>query len=134
MRVVVLGAGFGGLEVTTRLSEVLGDDVDLVLIDRTDSFVFGFSKLEVMFGRAAVTDVRHAYSDLLKPGVHFVQATVQSIDPVAKRVETDAGHEEEVEELVRLAEARCIIGEAVSTPVVLNVQVDVRDATGVAVA
>jgi len=50
------------------------------------------------------------------------------------RVETDAGHEEEVEELVRLAEARCIIGEAVSTPVVLNVQVDVRDATGVAVA
>ena len=53
MRVVVLGAGFGGLELTTRLSEEFGSGVDVVLIDRTDDFVFGFSKLEVMFGRAA---------------------------------------------------------------------------------
>ena len=53
MRVVVLGAGFGGLELTTRLSEELGDDVDVVLIDQTDGFVFGFSKLDVMFGRTA---------------------------------------------------------------------------------
>ena len=52
MRVVVLGAGFGGLELTTRLSEEFGDDVDVVLIDQDDEFVFGFSKLEVMFGRA----------------------------------------------------------------------------------
>ena len=51
MRIVVLGAGFGGLELTTRLSDEFGDDVDVVLIDRTESFVFGFSKLEVMFGR-----------------------------------------------------------------------------------
>ena len=35
MRVVVLGAGFGGLELTTRLSEELGDDVDVVLIDQS---------------------------------------------------------------------------------------------------
>ena len=34
MRVVVLGAGFGGLELTTRLSDELGDDVDVVLIDQ----------------------------------------------------------------------------------------------------
>ncbi|MCI3948711.1 MAG: NAD(P)/FAD-dependent oxidoreductase, partial [Acidimicrobiales bacterium] len=36
MRVVVLGAGFGGLELTTRLSDELGDDADVVLVDRTD--------------------------------------------------------------------------------------------------
>ena len=35
--------------------------------------------------------VRHPYRDIVKPGVRFVQATVPSIDPVAKRVETDAG-------------------------------------------
>ena len=34
MRVLVLGAGFGGLELTTRLSEEFGDGVDIVLIDR----------------------------------------------------------------------------------------------------
>ena len=91
MRVVILGAGFGGLELTTRLSDEFGDDADIVLIDQSDGFVFGFSKLEVMFGRALPAAVHHPYRDLVKPGVRFVQATVQSIDPEAKRVETDAG-------------------------------------------
>jgi sulfide:quinone oxidoreductase len=91
MRVVVLGAGFGGLELTTRLSEEFGDDVDVVLIDRTEGFVFGFSKLEVMFGRAVPEGVFHAYRDLMKPGVRFVQADVTAIDPEARRVATSAG-------------------------------------------
>jgi sulfide:quinone oxidoreductase len=91
MRVLVLGAGFGGLELSTRLSEEFGAGVDVVLIDQSDAFVFGFSKLDVMFGRAVPAGVRHPYRDAVKPGVAFVQAVVQSIDPVAKRVETDAG-------------------------------------------
>ena len=91
MRIVVLGAGFGGLELTAELSEQFGDEVEVVLIDRSDSFVFGFSKLDVMFGRAPAESVRHPYAAIVKPGVRFVQATIESIDPVAKRVETDAG-------------------------------------------
>jgi sulfide:quinone oxidoreductase len=91
MRVVVLGAGFGGLELTTRLSEEFGDAADVVLIDRRDGFVFGFSKLDVMFGRTVPDAVHHSYRDFVKPGVQFVQATITAIDPVAKRVETDAG-------------------------------------------
>jgi sulfide:quinone oxidoreductase len=91
MRVLVLGAGFGGLELTTRLSEEFGDDADVVLIDQSDRFIFGFSKLDVMFGRASPSAVEHAYRDLVKPGVRFVQSTVRSIDPVTKRVDTDAG-------------------------------------------
>lgn len=47
-RVVVLGAGFGGLELTSRLSDDFGSEIDILLIDRPDDFVFGFSKLEVM--------------------------------------------------------------------------------------
>ena len=91
MRMVILGAGFGGLELTSRLSEELGDAVDVVLIDQSDGFVFGFSKLDVMFGRAPAESVRHRYADLVKPGVRLVQSTVRAIDPVAKVVETDAG-------------------------------------------
>lgn len=91
MRVLVLGAGFGGLELTTRLSDEFGDEIDVVLIDRTEGFVFGFSKLEVMFGRAVPSGVFHPYRDIVKPGVHFVQADIESIDPAAKHVETDAG-------------------------------------------
>lgn len=91
MRIVVLGAGFGGLELTAKLSEALGDDVEIVLIDKADGFIFGFSKLDVMFGRTLPERVVHPYRDLVKPGVRFVQATIESIDPDARRVETDAG-------------------------------------------
>lgn len=91
MRIVVLGAGFGGLELTTRLSEEFGDALDCVLIDKADGFVFGFSKLDVMFGRTLPAAVHHAYRDVVKPGVEFVQASVMSIDPARKHVETDAG-------------------------------------------
>ncbi len=91
VRVLVLGAGFGGLELTTRLSEELGGDVDVVLIDQADGFVFGFSKLDVMFGRTTAEAVRHPYRDLVRPGVRFVRTAIRGIDPAARRVETDAG-------------------------------------------
>lgn len=91
MRVILLGAGFGGLEIASTLSATLGDDVDVVLIDRSDGFMFGFSKLELMFGRATYDAVWHRYADIAKPGVQFVQAAITAIDPANKRVETDAG-------------------------------------------
>ena len=91
MRVVVLGAGFGGLELATRLSEAPDVDIEVVLIDKSDGFVFGFSKLDVMFGRVPEAHVVHRFADVVKPGVRVVQAEVTGIDPVAKRVATTAG-------------------------------------------
>lgn len=91
MRVLVLGAGFGGLELATSLSGKCGDNAEVILIDQSEGFVFGFSKLDVMFGRKSAAAVHHHYRDIVKPGVRFVQATVTTIDPDAKRIETDAG-------------------------------------------
>jgi sulfide:quinone oxidoreductase len=91
MRVLILGAGFGGLELSTQLSERFGDAADVVLIDRAEGFVFGYSKLDVMFGRTTADQVRHSYTDVVKPGVRFVRATITGIDPDAKIVTTDAG-------------------------------------------
>ena len=97
LRVVILGAGFGGLELATMLSEAVGDDAAVTLIDQNDAFVFGYSKLDVMFGRTTLDQVRLPYRDLVKPGVRFLQETVTSIDPEARRVTTDAGvHEADV--------------------------------------
>jgi sulfide:quinone oxidoreductase len=90
-RIVVLGAGFGGLELTTLLSEAFGEALDIVLLDKGDAFVFGFSKLDVMFGRRQPDEVRHPYRGVLKPGVRFFQTVVRSIDPEARRVVSDAG-------------------------------------------
>jgi sulfide:quinone oxidoreductase len=90
-RVVVLGAGFAGLELATMLSEALGDDADVALIDKSDAFVFGYSKLDVMFGRTTLDAVRLAYREIAKPGVRFLQETITEIDPEARRVTTDSG-------------------------------------------
>jgi sulfide:quinone oxidoreductase len=89
--VVVLGAGFGGLELATRLSETSADAVRVTLIDRNDSFFFGFSKLEVMLGRQSADEIRLFYRDFVKDGVEFRQETVTGVDPAARRVTTDAG-------------------------------------------
>jgi sulfide:quinone oxidoreductase len=91
VRILILGAGFGGLELATRLSDELGDRVEVVLIDRAEGFIFGFSKLDVMFGRAEPSAVFHPYADVVKPGVRFERTTVRSIDPVTRTVTTDAG-------------------------------------------
>jgi sulfide:quinone oxidoreductase len=90
-RVLILGAGFGGLELATRLSETASDVVDVTLLDRNDSFFFGFSKLEVMLGRQSADDVLLPYRDIARNGVEFRQQRVVGIDPVARRVETDVG-------------------------------------------
>lgn len=90
-RIVVLGAGFGGLELASTVSEALSDQVQITLIDKADAFVFGYSKLDVMFGRTSLDAAELPYSALAKPGVRFVKATVAAIDPEQRRVSTDAG-------------------------------------------
>lgn len=90
-RITILGAGFAGLELSTQLSEALGPKAAVTLIDHGDAFVFGYSKLDVMFGRTTLDAVRLPYSRFVKPGVRLLQETVRAIDPETRRVTTDAG-------------------------------------------
>ena len=90
-RILILGAGFGGLELSTRLSEALGDSAEVTLIDKGEGFVFGYSKLDIMFRGASAESVRLPYAEFVKPGVRLLRETVTAIDPAAKRVTTDAG-------------------------------------------
>jgi sulfide:quinone oxidoreductase len=96
-RVLVLGAGFGGLELATVLSEALDGRVEVTLIDKKDAFVFGYSKLGVMFGRTTPEAVRLPYADIARPGVRFLRETVIAIDPHMRTVSTDGGvHEADI--------------------------------------
>jgi sulfide:quinone oxidoreductase len=89
--VMILGAGFGGLELAARLSESLSDELRITLIDQQDAFVFGFSKLEILLGRRTLDAVRCPYRDISRPGVEFRQERVTSIDPRTRHVVTDGG-------------------------------------------
>jgi len=88
-QVVILGAGFGGLELSTLLSDRLADEVEVTLIDQNDAFTLGFSKLDILFGHQTRDEVRLPYQRLVKRGVEFRQETVLSIDPQSRRVGTD---------------------------------------------
>jgi sulfide:quinone oxidoreductase len=90
-RIVILGAGFGGLELSSRLATELTDDVEVTLIDKSDAFIFGFSKLDVMFWRHTMDEVRLPYRHIAKPNVEFRQESVVSIDPERRRVVTTEG-------------------------------------------
>jgi sulfide:quinone oxidoreductase len=91
VRVLVLGAGFGGLELATILSEEAADQVEVTLIDSADAFVFGYSKLDVMFGLAEPQAARLPYELIDKPGVEFRRETVTAIDPDRRSVTTEVG-------------------------------------------
>jgi len=93
-KTLILGAGFAGLELATTLSETFGDEAGVTLIDGGSGFVFGFSKLDVMFGHATPEAVRLPYAKFAKPGVTFLRETITSIDPAARRVTTDRGTHE----------------------------------------
>jgi sulfide:quinone oxidoreductase len=63
--------------------------VDVTLIDKNDSFVLGYKKLDVMFGRTAPEAIHLPYRAFAKPGVTFKQEVVTAIDPAARRIVTD---------------------------------------------
>src|SRR5262245_29452170 len=91
--VLILGAGFGGLELATRLSENLADEVQVTLIDKSDFFIIGFAKFEVLFGRTTSDQIKSYYRDL-SPKVTFRKEIIQSIDPANRKVVTNAGNYE----------------------------------------
>lgn len=88
---LILGAGFGGLETAATLSDELGADVDVTVIDQRDAFIVGFAKLDVQFGGATLDSVRTPYSSVALPGVRVVRETITAIDPTVRRVTTDRG-------------------------------------------
>ena len=89
--IVILGAGFGGLEAATGLRQGLDDSFRITLIDKSDYFIIGFSKFEVMFGRQTGAGVKSYYQNLAPDNIHFVQDTIEEIDPDRQQVITRNG-------------------------------------------
>ena len=56
MRTLVLGAGFGGLTVATELRRLLGDQCEVVLVDRREHFLMGLRKLWALVGIGTLAD------------------------------------------------------------------------------
>lgn len=88
-RTLVLGAGFGGLTVATELREQLGDEHEVVLVDRRERFVMGLRKLWELVGHATISDGSRARETLNARGIRFLRRDIRAFDADARSATTD---------------------------------------------
>jgi sulfide:quinone oxidoreductase len=88
-RVLVLGAGFGGIATATRLRSLLGSAHEVVLVDRRTDFVMGLRKTWAIVGAHPLEEGRRSLASLRDQGIDVRTATVESIDPVGRRARLD---------------------------------------------
>ena len=90
-RTVIVGAGFGGIAVAHELRRLLGGEHRVMLIDRGERFSMGLRKLWELVGIGTIAEGSRLRRLLAGGGVEFVQASVEAIDPDARRVRSDRG-------------------------------------------
>src|SRR3982075_2248482 len=89
-RIVIVGAGFGGLETTHRLA---GAPVSITLVDRRNHHLFQPLLYQVATAALATSEIAWPIRYLLRgrPEVTTLLATVTGVDAAARRVTLDGG-------------------------------------------
>lgn len=92
-RILILGAGFGGLAVARELDKRLnGMNVSILVVDRDNSLLFSPLLWTVADGRSGVNDIVVPIRALQRrQGFHVLQAAVLGIDLEGREVMTTAG-------------------------------------------
>ncbi len=89
---LILGGGWGGLAVAHRVRERLPAEHRVVVVERKPTFSLCTSYLWLLTGeRDRAEDVRRDLGKLARPGIEWLQADVEGIDPVSRLVRTSAG-------------------------------------------
>jgi NADH:ubiquinone reductase (H+-translocating) len=104
-RVVIVGAGFGGLEATYRLA---GAPVSITLIDRRNHHLFQPLLYQVATASLATSEIAWPIRYLLRgrPEVTTLYATVTGVDAQGKRVLLDDGNTVPYDTLILATGAR----------------------------
>jgi sulfide:quinone oxidoreductase len=100
-RIVVLGAGLGGISMIFELHNELGKSHDLTLINKAPDFQFTPSNPWIGVGWREKKDTTIALAPLLKKhGVNFVEMAAKRLDPDKNRIELADGNFVEYDYLV----------------------------------
>src|SRR3954462_14292043 len=104
-RVVIVGAGFGGLESTYRLA---GTPVEITLIDRRNHHLFQPLLYQVATASLATSEIAWPIRSLVRsrPEVTTLFASVKGIDAAGRRVLLDDDTDVAYETLVLATGAR----------------------------
>jgi NADH:ubiquinone reductase (H+-translocating) len=92
-KVVVLGAGYGGLMTVTRLQKLVGvNEAEIVLVNKNDYHYETTWLHEASAGTLHHDRVRYDIRDVIdRNKVEFIQATVEDIHPSENKVILDSG-------------------------------------------
>lgn len=89
--IVVLGGGTGGLVAANTLRRLLDGGHRVVLVDRSDQYVFTPSYLWLMLGMRRPDRIRRPLSRLGRKGIEVRRAEVGALDLPGRTVRTSAG-------------------------------------------
>ncbi len=87
-RIVILGAGFGGLACAHLLRKNLSQEHHITVIDKKDYFLMGFVNLWILYGNRNLIESKIALSNLHGKGISFVQDEITAINPIEKNITT----------------------------------------------
>lgn len=90
-RIVILGAGIGGIAAANELLGKLPGQCEVVVVDQAAQYEFSPSYLWLLSGTRTLPQISRPLAPLARKGLRFMQATVQAIDPANRSVTTDQG-------------------------------------------
>jgi NADH dehydrogenase FAD-containing subunit len=88
--VVVLGAGFGGLEAS-RYARLRLPRTNVTLVSDNDYFLFKPNSIYIPFGMDPSRLMLKLAGPARRENIHFVHAAAREVDPIAKRVYVESG-------------------------------------------
>lgn len=88
-RVVILGAGFGGIATAVALRDQLAADDEIILVDRRDDFAMGIRKTWAILGISPIAYGTRSLASLAERGIDFRRGTVTAIDPINRTAIVD---------------------------------------------
>jgi sulfide:quinone oxidoreductase len=87
-RILILGAGFGGLAAANLLRKNLSVDHRIILIDKKQSFIMGFVNLWIVYGIRRLEDSQTDLNILAQRGIEFLKDEIIKIDIQVNTVTT----------------------------------------------
>ena len=88
-RVLVLGAGFGGIATAVALREQIAESDEVVLVDGHDDFAMGLRKTWAILGISPIAYGTRSLTSLSRRGIDFRQGTITAIDPANRSATMD---------------------------------------------
>lgn len=85
-RIVILGAGIGGVIVATELAKALGSQHEIIIVDQEEYYHFSPSFVWMIVGKRELPQISVPIKKIERRGIRFMQGRVEQIDVVNKVV------------------------------------------------